>query len=397
MHIQKPLVINVEENSFGLEDIRSQAKKVISIIIKSNKLTQRKKTLLLELQEAVLSNHKIEVLNDRSDAVYWVKLMELDKNTNHTWLNSFHHGLRISYFHRLILDKLDYFTSHIDPYKKLKQQSFQMIVQYESHDYCLSELQVLLSHMLWSNKFDLVPEVISEERVLITDHTKEIINFISKKRPQNIDIIADNSGKELYYDLVFMDLLLRNNYSNKFVYHVKNYPYNITDTTIEDVMWAVTYLKESKITYHRNLGKRIENFMNCKRLILTTYPYSTLGFDQELSWGGINNLFEKTDLLITKGDFNYRKVVGWFYWTSQHKLEDVLGYLNVPILIIRTVKNEVLLGVENTPNLKQLETNTKDWWKKGIGGMIVLSLPSKSKRALDTRVLDHYWGASNEQ
>ena len=57
-------------------------------------------------------------------------------------------------------------------------------------------------------------------------------------------------------------------------------------------------------------------------------------------------LLKSQQLVISKGDANYRRLLGDLHWDYASALERVLGYLPCPVLVMRTMKSNVNVGIE---------------------------------------------------
>ena len=381
-------VINTGElDCFAVEDLLSQVERVTEIILKNNKLLDNEVKSLEKLRKDIKENFLVEKLSKGSDKEEWNKLLDLDNY--HTWLDDFHHGLRISYFHRLLLEKVNYFVTKNDPYIKLKRTALKDFIcnfkKNKVENLCFDEV---LDGMLWGNKFDLVPPLISDKKELIHDDRKRLKKFLTEGTLNRIDILADNVGQELFFDLLFACYVLDNKITNKVIFHLKNYPYNISDATKDDFNDLVKELL--KTTQLKRFGSMVDKNIKKGRIEAITYPFTTLGYDRNNAINVSKSIYHKSSLIVTKGDFNYRKNVGWYYWKMSDSYRDAISYLKSPLLCFRTIKNEVLLGINNSTEIKRLNKKDPQWWKKGIGGVILFEYPNKDRIDPTGRIND-YW------
>jgi hypothetical protein len=62
------------------------------------------------------------------------------------------------------------------------------------------------------------------------------------------------------------------------------------------------------------------------------------------------------DLVLFKGDLNYRKLVGDLKWDVSVSLETALrGFIPTNIIILRTLKADVVVGIEDENVLRKIE------------------------------------------
>lgn len=388
-----PMITLGDSRSFAVEDLKSQAERVITIILKNNKMPSCLIKKLLTLQKNILKNSEIDHLKTGDDICYWNKTVFLKKNPH--WFDNNHHGLIISYFHRLILDKIDYFESGLDPYLEIKRQALVSYIKKQQEYSIFFNIEKILMGMLWGNKADLVPPTISAKKMMIADDRSKLINFLIKRKAERIDIIADNFGEELFFDLLFINYLFDHKLVKLVRYHVKNYPYNITDTTKQDFFWALDFLTKAKNKKIKLLADNINKLILEKKVKIITYPFTTLGLDRVKAMNVVNKQYNGSSLLITKGDFNYRKNLGWYYWETEDSYEEIMSYLKLPTVSFRVVKNEILVGAINKRTINFLNKNNPNWWKNGCTGMIKFLIPTqliqKSNKFLTEGQIDNYW------
>jgi hypothetical protein len=84
------------------------------------------------------------------------------------------------------------------------------------------------------------------------------------------------------------------------------------------------------------------------------------------------NSDETCALIIIKGDLNYRRLVGDFHWRSSDPIKDKISYIKKPLLIIRSLKSNVILGVDDE---EKYSNNAPNWRISGKYGIVQLILP----------------------
>jgi hypothetical protein len=71
---------------------------------------------------------------------------------------------------------------------------------------------------------------------LVINNLDQIVEYLSSKSNVRVDIILDNSGFELFVDLIFADFLIQSGIADTVVFHAKAYPYFVSD-----VVLSITY------------------------------------------------------------------------------------------------------------------------------------------------------------
>jgi hypothetical protein len=64
---------------------------------------------------------------------------------------------------------------------------------------------------------------------LIINDIENVVEYLSSKNGVRIDIILDNSGFELFVDLLLADFLIQSGIAKTVVFHAKEYPYFVSD------------------------------------------------------------------------------------------------------------------------------------------------------------------------
>lgn len=77
----------------------------------------------------------------------------------------------------------------------------------------------------------------------------------------------------------------------------------------------------------------------------------------------------RSDLLVSKGDANYRRWLGDRYWPFTTSFADIVAYRPVPLLALRVIKAEQLAGL-GEGRQEQLDRLDPDWLYNGRWGVI---------------------------
>lgn len=202
----------------------------------------------------------------------------------------------------------------------------------------------------------------SEDKILTNDITQAYNQLIScTSKSKSVDIVLDNSGFELYTDLVFALFLLDFQLCDKVTLHTKDIPWMVSDVNIKDFNIVLSQLKDiTKFPDNRDqidfLVDKVEYFYNVGKLALETSPFWTLDLDfwsidpNEKEFGGaeLHQRLLSSSLVIFKGDMNYRKLTADRRWPSTTSFTTAVGPLassGLKVLSLRTVKADVLVGL----------------------------------------------------
>jgi uncharacterized protein with ATP-grasp and redox domains len=302
------------------------------------------------------------------------------------------------YFFRRILKATKYFQPgfDVDPYKVQKQaelpsalEAIQQICDqlrkslFRSQSLNPVTMEQLIHLNIWGNQSDLSiwssaqgnqPDRPHEDQrtdFLLNDHTQAAARYLLdlNKRDVRVDFILDNVGLELAYDLVLTDTLLTTNIVNTVIFNLKPYPTYVSDATPKDVLESIAFYKREGAQAVQQMAERLERNISDKRLILVSDYYwgSPL-----MGWEMPSRLvqgFSQADLIISKGDANYRRWLGDRKWEPETPLKDGLGYLPAPMLLLRVLKAELVVGLDEGVSVKMDELDPT-WMYNGRWGVI---------------------------
>ncbi len=362
--------LNIAQNHY--------ANKLVDQIIAQNNYGPSVQAALKELAATINNGGLIEPLpNDTKggDAAYWNNDVLKNALSRHLgWGDDISSTLAMAYFHRLVLEKVNYWETGEDPYSREKQKALNdflsspkgLSAYMSGFAQAADPLSFLLNVDLWMNNYDSVNPIDpnAKQNFLIDDR-----QAIVKKLKSGLNIIevdADNAGPEITADLWLTQYLLDNNLVKQVILNVKNYPFFISDATKGDVEYTVErlILQESKDPRVAELGKRLAALIQQGKLIISSDRFSTSG----LTYDKRPESKQKPDLRFVNGDWNYRLVMGNLHWGIEADMKKVI-LSDVPVIIKRTVKSKTVIGAR--PDVVQaLAAKDPDWFRKGQGGML---------------------------
>ncbi len=150
--------------------------------------------------------------------------------------------------------------------------------------------------------------------------------------------------------------------------HLKPYPIFVSDAMVQDVHHTLTLLATDLDHAVRSLAARLQSFITTNRLCLednlfwvapTPFWEMPQTLQQELA---------QSALVIVKGDANYRRLVGDCHWAMTTPIETIVNYFPAPVVALRTLKSEVVVGLP--PQIEQLNQENCNWRINGQWGVI---------------------------
>ena len=238
----------------------------------------------------------------------------------------------------------------------------------------------LLTTALWGNQADLSmwdadaegPDHLGTGRAaehLLTDDTGAALDHLEAcASPVRVDVWADNAGFELATDLALVDGLLTGGWADRVVLHVKAHPTFVSDATAGDVHAALDRFAGDADEATRALADRLRTARARGRLRLADpFTWTSPLPARDFSTATTAEL-ARTDLLISKGDANYRRLLGDRPWPFTTAFGDVVDDLPAPLLALRTAKSEVMVGLTRA-QVDRLNDEDPDWLVNGRWGV----------------------------
>ena len=209
--------------------------------------------------------------------------------------------------------------------------------------YCLSANTSDLSQLNAKERFDYGMEDVN----LLHNDTEVLFQYLNaNKKFKRFDIICDNAGKELFSDLYLAWYFLFNDIVDKVVFHLKPYPFFVSDATKEDFGFMVNAIMQHGGT---DFAAQCNNYIHEGKIEIEDDSFwaAPLCFKKMPEESKLREQLCNSDLIIVKGDLNYRRLVedrDWPYTDSfLERTKGVFG--DVPIFAPRVIKSDVLVGV----------------------------------------------------
>ena len=252
--------------------------------------------------------------------------------------------------------------------------------------------EFLLQTSLWGNQCDLSISCGEQNNTINNDfkslEAKIVVNDFSqlwnyaKKLSENtstnlqLDIVLDNSSYELFTDLCLVEFLHLANIFPKdrctVHLHVKKMPWFVSDTMVKDFHWLLntieqnetfsSSLKSANVSFRQNVASGL--------WIVKEHDFWTLPHDFSDMPTVAPELYGhlcKSNLVLFKGDLNYRKLVGDLNWPFTATFKESLRQFQptTAVCSLRTVKADVVVGIHDEETLKQVQSLPSSWMETG--------------------------------
>jgi hypothetical protein len=296
-----------------------------------------------------------------------------------------------AFFWRRILEAVRYFQPgefyRRDPYARQKLGELEpdaapralLAVLRHLRPNATDAFQTLNHASLWGNRADLSYAEVRDDRNgklalereranILVDDTARVWDFLQTPRART-DFICDNAGPELLFDLALTDFLLRVGRAEKIVWHVKPQPFFVSDTMIPDVHIALDALANSAERELQQLAARLWSALDAARFVLLDHPFWVTGLFFHAMPVDLKANIAQADMVISKGDANYRRLVGDCHWDPTTPFETAAGYFPTTLVAMRTLKAELIVGLPKGES-ERLQAEDPAWLVNGKRGVI---------------------------
>lgn len=234
-----------------------------------------------------------------------------------------------------------------------------------------------LTFALWANRIDLSLSAVAAlggesthaADLLADQRAAAAERLLAATGP--VHIVTDNAGSELTLDLALAGALLELT-DAPITLHVKVHPIFVSDAIPADALALIGWLADGRAgAASAALGARLRAAFELGRLRLAP----------DLFWNSAHPLwalppylaqtFAGARLVIVKGDANYRRILGDALWPAEMSFADVTSYFPAPLLALRTLKSEPIVGLP--PGLAaRLDAEDAGWRVNGRRGVAQL-------------------------
>ncbi|MBW4569540.1 MAG: protein-glutamate O-methyltransferase family protein [Tolypothrix carrinoi HA7290-LM1] len=382
-------------------------------IIAENNYPQNINACLKQLASEFPSEPLSPLLHDTGvDFSDWMKYLQPFKGKRWIDVPWF---LAETYFYRLILEITNYFRRSefqgVDPFQLQKNKDLetsidsinplciqlnQWLADAQKEELNQTALIALLYFALWGNRVDLSLwsalesdgfssrrsananakgersrfDIQSQQSHILVDDAAKVTKLLATKG-KRIDFVIDNAGFELVCDLCLVDFLLGSGIASQVKLHLKPHPTFVSDAMIKDVLHTIDFLAASNHEDVTLFAKRLQENIASNRLVLSEDYFWT----SPLAFWEIPDTLKSdlsaANLIVIKGDANYRRLLGDRHWDFTTNFADIVSYFSVPIVALRTLKSEVVAGLKPEV-IEQVAKSDSDWLTNGQWGAIQL-------------------------
>lgn len=231
---------------------------------------------------------------------------------------------------------------------------------------------------LTSTLSDILEDSKQLEKNILVNDSNEIFEYVSSLKDRGdvgeLTIVMDNCGLELVADLCLAIFCISHNLFNRVVFHVKKFPWFVSDVTSSDFHWTINQMKsEESNSALRDIAVKSQVYLDSNQFALaeenywtTPLPFCKMNEADE----SLYKQLSQSKLIIFKGDLNYRKLGADLSWDPTTSFKTFLqNFHPSPLVALRTVKSEIICNL-SSGKAEELKKLNEEWMELGEYGVV---------------------------
>ena len=374
-------------HTFTYDSVQRRLPLIVEAVIENNQYSPELVGSLRGLAAEIAAGQALKPL--ASPNADWDVALAPMLASGETWFSA-PWWLTENYFYKRMLELTDPATDCADPFAQQKADSlegsagaFEAALGAGLSD--ATELAPLVAASLWGNLADLslsvgaklvAPPAASSgsaqqdagaSSMMLADDTAALCEKLATCAGKEVLIILDNCGLEIVSDLLLVDGLLRLVNPSKVTLHAKDRPVFVSDVTVPDVEPTLSWLSD-----HGGdaLAARLRSALGDGRLVVSAPSFYTTALPFWQAPPALREEFAAAAVVITKGDANYRRLLGDLHWPHDTGFAGLMDYWPTSIAALRTCKSGVLVGVEPEVEAAAAAAHPDKWLVAGLYGVV---------------------------
>ncbi len=384
-----PPLMTSEPGSFARQTIEERKPAILADVLTSPAYEDEVRRALLDLREEIRCRPVAPPppgVPLRSD---W--LAQWERWRGRTWLEVPWYFAE-SYFYVRLLKAIGYFAGrHGDPFASQKanllEQSHGLLGSLAETETRLQGLPeeaafaALVRRSLWGNRVDLSNVAIAErhrrdpshldQTDIVVDDTDAACQHLREGPGRQVTILCDNSGPELLADLHLSAWMLAR-LVDQVVLEVKPQPFFVSDAMREEVRATIGLLAGASQPEASQVGRSLVQALDDGNLIVRDHPFWSGPLHYTALPPDLSARLAASDLVISKGDVNYRRFLEDRHWPFQTPIGEVITSFPTDVLLLRTFKGELATGLSKA-QVERLEAEDPHWLTSGRQGVAQLA------------------------
>jgi uncharacterized protein with ATP-grasp and redox domains len=384
-----PLIMNSDPGSFARRTFEVRIPAILKEALDLNpSFDEEVRQNIAALHEELTAGAIRGLIEEAPDRLFWDAAAA--PYAGLTWLDVPWYWAE-AYFYRRVLEATRYFQpglwQGIDPYAAKKRAEWAPDAAPRAVAHLLGSLpdddpeaqfERLLHAALWGNRADLSYMVaahlgataapVDERANLLADDSAALWRFLQANAGGRIAILADNAGTELLMDVALLDFLLTTGLAAEVHLHLKPQPLFVSDALSQDLVDGLDALAPGGGTAEK-LARRVDGHITSGELILKTHWFNASSLFYSQMPDDLRADLARMDLVLVKGDANYRRLLDDAHWPSTTPFADGVVYFPAPVAALRTLKGEIITGLA-PGQAERLAAEDPAWLVNGQRGVI---------------------------
>lgn len=385
-----PPILTSEAGSFAHNTLKTRVHGILRHVVATNDFPAETLAALDDLGQE-LADGRIRPLQDEApDTGFWTAAAA--PHVDRSWLDVPWYWAE-AYFYRRVLEATGYYRpgpwQGVDPYAAIKRGEWAPEAAPAAVNALLADLpdepearfQRLLHASLWGNRTDLSYAVAAhlgataapsqERHNLLADDSRALWHFLQSHDGGRVAVVADNAGTELLMDLVLVDFLLSSGLASEVLLFLKPQPFFVSDAMSVDLVAGLDALVEAGGA-GRKLAHRVDGHIAAGELIPREHWFFATSLFYFQMPGDLVETLAGMNLVILKGDVNYRRLLGDAHWPDTTPFAEVVHYFPASLAALRTLKGELIVGL-GPGDGERLAADDPAWLVSGRYGIIQFS------------------------
>ena len=376
----RPVPIRTDgSNDFAHRSMTERVPGIIDDVIARNPhYADAIKADLRQLRDDIVEDAPLQLFDPPAlDHDWWRHRFE--PHADETWLGTEWFFAEMLLYRRIVAAGR-YWTTRRDPFRPFKEDEIQSNALRDRVGAALAEDAPLRETIarrilgaLWGNRMDLSMQSVFKQGTeaadddLLRNDAPDVADHLLSGAPGPVHLLMDNAGTEEAFDLALADTLLQHDVASSVTLHVKMMPVLVSDVIGEDVFRLLDVLERHGGELEA-LARRLHRFIRDDRLHIVPDPiWNTDARLWELP-PRLTTPFEEATLVVVKGDAHYRRIGNDAVWPPDATLDDAVPDFPAPLLALRTLKSDTLVGVD-ADTVRRLDEEEPDWRTKGTYGV----------------------------
>ncbi len=395
-----PWISTGDEHSFAQRTILKRKPAIIERVLRENELAGPRRAALVRFGREIQSG---VICDPLEELVYRTEFFEPDElSVWHTEIGDYvgkpwigipwYLAESMFYLHLLLV--FGYYNPEsglcmVDPFQPSKDRELaapgggmdlarRITEVLDVEERSTSTISSLLLFSLWGNRVDLSNFYVktAKERIVVRDRQNLLVDDLDRlverlRTAKRIDFILDNCGSELACDLITVFHLLAADAGVEVHLHTKRSPFFVSDAMSKDVHKTIETFREAPWSDLARVGKALSAWHNAKRLRVREHHYWSGPRHFPDLPAGLKQDLARADLVLLKGDANYRRLLSDRKWPATCRMREIAAYFPTTFAALRTMKSEI--AVDLTPaQIARLTRTQTDWMISGELGIVVL-------------------------